>query len=50
MSHDLSSDRLQPRVAPGGRLIDAIDHMEIVSAPAAVAAIADDVTKAGSGS
>jgi hypothetical protein len=50
MIHDLSSYRLQPHVAPGGRLMHGINHKEIVSAPAAVAAIADDVAKAGSGS
>jgi alpha-beta hydrolase superfamily lysophospholipase len=32
------------------RLIDGVNHMEIVSAPAAVSAIADDVAKAASGS
>jgi hypothetical protein len=32
------------------RLIDGVNHMEIVSAPAAVSAIADDVAKVGSGS
>jgi alpha-beta hydrolase superfamily lysophospholipase len=32
------------------RLIDGVNHMGIVSDPAAVAAIADDVAKAGSGS
>ncbi len=32
------------------RLIDGVDHMGIVSAPAAVTVIADEVAKAGSGS
>ena len=32
------------------KLIDGVNHMEIVSAPAAVSAIADDVVKAGGGS
>ena len=32
------------------KLIEGVDHMEIVSAPAAVSAIADDVARAGSGS
>jgi hypothetical protein len=32
------------------RLIDGVNHMGIVSDPAAVSAIADDVAKAGSGS
>jgi uncharacterized protein YijF (DUF1287 family) len=32
------------------RLIEGVNHMGIVSDPAAVSAIADDVAKAGSGS
>jgi pimeloyl-ACP methyl ester carboxylesterase len=32
------------------RLIDGVNHMGIVSDPAAVSVIADDVAKAGSGS
>jgi hypothetical protein len=32
------------------RLIEGVDHMGIVSDPAAVSAIADDIVKAGTGS
>jgi hypothetical protein len=32
------------------KLIDGVNHMGIVSSPAAVSIIADDVAKAGSGS
>jgi hypothetical protein len=48
MVPDEYQDAVGPRIQV--RLIDAINHMEIVSAPAAVSAIADDVAKAGSGS
>jgi alpha-beta hydrolase superfamily lysophospholipase len=48
MFPDKYKDAVGPRVPV--RLIDGINHMEIVSAPAAVSAIADDVAKAGSGS
>ena len=39
-------------VAPkvGVKLIEGVDHMGIVSAPKAVAAVADDVASAGAGS
>ena len=45
---DKFTDAVGPRVPV--RLIDGVNQREIVSAPAAVAAIADDVAKAGSGS
>jgi pimeloyl-ACP methyl ester carboxylesterase len=48
MFPDKYQEAVGPRVQV--RLIDGINHMEIVSAPAAVSAIADDVAKAGSGS
>jgi alpha-beta hydrolase superfamily lysophospholipase len=48
MFPDKFQDAVGPRVAV--RLIDGVNHMGIVSDPAAVAAIADDVAKAGSGS
>jgi len=48
MLPDKYQEAVGPRVQV--RLIDGINHMEIVSAPAAVSAIADDVAKAGSGS
>jgi alpha-beta hydrolase superfamily lysophospholipase len=41
-------DAVGPRVAV--KLIDGVNHMAIVSDPAAVSVIADDVAKAGSGS
>lgn len=47
MVPDNYQEAVGPRVPV--RLIDGINHMEIVSAPAAVSAIADDVAKAGSG-
>jgi alpha-beta hydrolase superfamily lysophospholipase len=45
-------DKFQEAVGPRVpvRLIDGVNHMGIVSDPAAVAAIAEDVAKAGSGS
>jgi alpha-beta hydrolase superfamily lysophospholipase len=45
-------DKYQDAVGPHVpvRLIDGVNHMGIVSDPAAVAAIAEDVAKAGSGS
>jgi alpha-beta hydrolase superfamily lysophospholipase len=45
-------DKYSDAVGPGVpvRLIDGVNHMGIVSDPAAVSAIADDVVKAGSGS
>jgi len=48
MFPDKYREAVGPRIPV--RLIDGINHMEIVSAPAAVAAIADDVAEAGSGS
>lgn len=44
-------DKYQETVGPKVRvrLIDGVNHMAIVSAPAAVAAIADDVVSAGAG-
>jgi alpha-beta hydrolase superfamily lysophospholipase len=48
MFPDKYKDAVGPRIPV--RLIDGINHMEIVSAPAAVSAIADDVARAGSGS
>ncbi len=48
MVADKYGEAVGPRVPV--RLIDGVNHMEIVSAPAAVSAIADDVAKAGSGS
>jgi hypothetical protein len=48
MFPDKFQDAVGPRVAV--RLIDGVNHMGIVSDPAAVAAIVDDVAKAGSGS
>jgi alpha-beta hydrolase superfamily lysophospholipase len=45
---DKFSEAVGPRVPV--RLIDGVNHMEIVSAPAAVSAIVDDMLKAGSGS
>ncbi|MGO8908307.1 MAG: alpha/beta hydrolase [Bradyrhizobium sp.] len=45
-------DKYREAVGPGApvRLIDGVNHMGIVSDPAAVSVIADDVIKAGSGS
>ncbi len=48
MFPDKYGDAVGPRVSV--RLIDGVNHMGIVSDPAAVSAIADDVVKAGSGS
>jgi alpha-beta hydrolase superfamily lysophospholipase len=48
MSPDKYSEAVGPHVPV--RLIDGVNHMGIVSDPAAVAAIADDLAKAGSGS
>jgi alpha-beta hydrolase superfamily lysophospholipase len=48
MFPDKYADAVGPRVPV--RLIDGVNHMEIVSAPAAVSAIADDLAKVGSGS
>ena len=48
MFPDKYSEAFSPRAAV--RLIDGVNHMGIVSDPAAVSAIADDVAKAGSGS
>jgi alpha-beta hydrolase superfamily lysophospholipase len=45
-------DKYQAAVGPNVpvKLIDGVNHMGIVSAPAAIAVIVDDVAKAGSGS
>jgi alpha-beta hydrolase superfamily lysophospholipase len=48
MFPDKYADAVGQRVSV--RLIDGVNHMEIVSAPAAVSVIADDVAKAASGS
>jgi alpha-beta hydrolase superfamily lysophospholipase len=48
MFPDKYGDAVGPRVSV--RLIGGVNHMGIVSDPAAVSAIADDVVKAGSGS
>jgi alpha-beta hydrolase superfamily lysophospholipase len=48
MFPDKYSEAFGPRAAV--RLIDGVNHMGIVSDPAAVSAIADDVAKTGSGS
>ena len=48
MFPDKYADAVGPRVPV--RLIDGVNHMGIVSDPAAVSAIAEDVAKAGSGS
>jgi alpha-beta hydrolase superfamily lysophospholipase len=48
MFPDKYGDAVGPRVAV--KLIDGVNHMAIVSDPAAVSVIADDVAKAGSGS
>jgi alpha-beta hydrolase superfamily lysophospholipase len=48
MFPDKYGDAVGPRATV--RLIDGVNHMGIVSDPAAVSAIADDVAKAGSGS
>jgi alpha-beta hydrolase superfamily lysophospholipase len=48
MFPDKYADAVGPRVPI--RLIDGVNHMGIVSDPAAVSVIADDVVKAGSGS
>jgi alpha-beta hydrolase superfamily lysophospholipase len=48
MFPDKYKDAVGPRALV--RLIDGVDHMGIVSAPAAVSAIADDLVKAASGS
>jgi alpha-beta hydrolase superfamily lysophospholipase len=48
MRPDKYREAVGPRVPV--RLIDGVNHMEIVSAPGAVSAIADDVARAGSGS
>ncbi len=48
MFPDKYSDAVGPRVPV--RLIDGVNHMGIVSDPAAVSVIADDVARAGSGS
>jgi alpha-beta hydrolase superfamily lysophospholipase len=48
MFPDKFQDAVGPRVPV--RLIEGVNHMGIVSDPAAVAAIVDDVAKAGSGS
>ena len=48
MFPDKYGDAVGPRVRV--RLIDGVNHMGIVSDPAAVSVIADDVAKAGSGS
>jgi alpha-beta hydrolase superfamily lysophospholipase len=48
MFPDKYSDAVGPRVTV--RLIDGVNHMGIVSDPAAVSVIADDVARAGNGS
>jgi pimeloyl-ACP methyl ester carboxylesterase len=48
MFPDKYSEAVGPRATV--RLIDGVNHMGILSDPAAVSAIADDVAKAGSGS
>jgi alpha-beta hydrolase superfamily lysophospholipase len=48
MFPDKYGDTVGPRVAV--KLIDGVNHMAIVSDPAALSVIADDVAKAGSGS
>jgi alpha-beta hydrolase superfamily lysophospholipase len=48
MFPDKYGDAVGPRVAV--KLIDGVNHMAIVSDPAALSVIADDVAKAGSGS
>ena len=48
MLPDKYSDAVGPRVPV--RLIEGVNHMGIVSDPAAVSAIADEVAKVGSGS
>jgi hypothetical protein len=48
MSSDKYGDAVGPRVPV--RLIEGVNHMGIVSDPAAVSVIVDDLVKAGGGS